>query len=425
MANRVNTCIRQQDEVLNRKIETLYLVSSFVSSIYDTEKLLANIMEVAKEAVDAEASSLALYDPSDNLLHIEFASGDKDAELRNMTLEMGQGIMGAVALTRTPQKVDNVRDEPNFDGSIDLQTGFSTKSIIAVPIIRRDEILGVLEVVNKKGQHAHFTEEDTHLLEVVANQAALALENARLLEQTVANERLTTVGNMAASIIHDLKNPLMAIRGFSELLGKTNVPDEKRQTWGTVIVDEIDRINIMIQDILDFSRGKINLELDKVEIEEWLRKISATFVEELPLSNIKVVTEFNLRGTAWIDPERLRRVFVNIVGNARDAMRDSGDGVLMITSRADGSFWELLIQDNGPGIPLELRSKIFDRFVTSGKVGGTGLGLAIAHDIVDGHKGSISIHSKVQDEDGDASSGTTFIIRLPIEPQRKEAVPTA
>ena len=88
-------------------------------------------------------------------------------------------------------------------------------------------------------------------------------------------------------------------------------------------------------------------------------------------------------------------------------------------------FYTLLIQDDGPGIPPELRPKIFDRFVTSGKIGGTGLGLAIARDIVDGHKGSISIQSKVAGEDGNASSGTTFIIRLPIEPQRKAVVEPA
>ena len=109
MVNKANINLAEQEDVLKRKIETLYMVNSFVSSVYDTEKLLDNIMEVAKEAVDAEASSLALYDPSDNLLHIEFASGDKNAELRNMTLEMGQGVMGLVASTRTPQRVDDVR----------------------------------------------------------------------------------------------------------------------------------------------------------------------------------------------------------------------------------------------------------------------------------------------------------------------------
>ena len=141
------------------------------------------------------------------MLHIEFASGEADEGVKHLTLAMGQGVLGEVAATGKTLRVDDARRDPRFDSSIDHQTGFVTKSILATPILRRDELLGVLEVINKKDGPS-FTEEDSLMLEVVASQAAVAIENARLLEQIVQSEQLSVIGRMAASIIHDLKQPM-------------------------------------------------------------------------------------------------------------------------------------------------------------------------------------------------------------------------
>ena len=396
---------------LQRQVDTLRLVNGFVSSIYDSERLLHTIMKVAKEAVNAEACSIAIYHPSDNLMHIEFTSGDENSELRHMTMELGQGILGEVAASRTSLRVDDVASDPRFDDSADRLSGFTTNSIIAVPLARRDKLLGVLEVVNKRGPTPQFDDDDCMLLELVANQAALAVDNARLLEQSILDERLSTIGGMAASIVHDLKNPLMAIRGFSQLLARPDVPEERRAKWGAVVAEEIDRVTLMVQDVLDYTRGQIQLDMQEVPLGEWLYRVSLAFVEEFALSDMRVVTDFQFRGTVSIDPERLRRVFVNIAGNAVEAMQPGG--VFNISSRTEEDYVVLTLRDTGKGVPREMRSKIFEPFVSVGKANGTGLGLSIVKQIVEGHGGIIDVESKIADE-GDCSSGTAFIIRLPL-----------
>lgn len=401
-----------REAILKRQVDTLHRVNRFVNSIYDSERLLHTIMEVAKEAVDAEACSIALYNSADSLLHIEFTSGEKNSEIRHMTMGLGQGILGQVADSRTSVKVDDVATDPRFDESADLQSGFTTKSILAVPLTRRDELLGVLEVINKKGSTTQFDDDDCMLLELVANQAALAVDNARLLEQTILNGRLSAIGGMAASIIHDLKNPLMAIRGFSQLLARPDVPDERRATWGSVVIEEIDRVTLMVQDVLNYANGKIQMNLQEVPLGEWLYRLSLAFVEEFALSDMHVVTDFQFREPVIMDPERMRRVFVNIAGNAMEAMGPGG--VFHISSQTEGDFLVFKLKDNGNGIPFAIRSKIFEPFVSHGKSNGTGLGLSIVRQIVDGHKGDIEIDSKLADEGEDDSSGTTFTIRLPL-----------
>lgn len=411
MASGTNTAI-SREAILNRQIGALQRVNRFVSSIHDSERLLQTILEVAKEAVDAEACSIALYSAADGLLHIDFTSGEKNSELRHMTMDMGQGILGQVAETRTSVMVDDVSTDPRFDNSVDRLTGFTTRSIIAVPMAVRDEILGVLEVINKRDPDSQFDDDDRMLLELVASQAALSLDNSRLLEQTILNERLSAIGGMAASIIHDLKNPLMAIRGFSQLLARPDVSEERRSTWGAVVIEEIDRVTLMVQDMLDYAHGKIQLDMQEVALGEWLYRVSLAFVEEFGLSDMRVVTDFQFRDTIIMDPERMRRVFVNIAGNAMEAMEPGG--VLHISSRVQDDKLVLILRDNGKGIPLEQRSKIFEPFVTYGKSNGTGLGLAIVRQIVEGHGGLIELDSKVSDGTEAESSGTSFIIRLPL-----------
>ena len=400
------------ETTLKRQVDTLRLVNEFVNSIYDSERLLRSIMEVAKEAVDAEACSIAIYNPTDNLLHIDFTSGEKISELRQMTMELGQGILGQVAASRTSVKVDDVTSDPRFDDSADRQSGFTTNSIIAVPLARRDKLLGVLEVINKRGPTPQFDDDDRMLLELVANQAALAVDNARLLEQSILDERLSTIGGMAASIIHDLKNPLMAIRGFSQLLARPDVPEDRRAKWGSVVAEEIDRVTLMVHDVLDYTRGQIQLDMREVPMGEWLYRVSLAFVEEFGLSDMRVVTDFQFRGTVTIDPERLRRVFVNIAGNAVEAMQPGG--VFNISSRTEEDYLVLTLRDTGKGVTPDMRSKIFEPFVSQGKANGTGLGLSIVKQIVQGHGGTIDLESKVADEGDDDSSGTAFIIRLPL-----------
>ena len=396
--------------LLNLRFHTLHQVNRFISSIYNLDQLLDLIMREAETAVAAEASCIALYEPSDHLLHIEFASGEADEGVRHLTLSMGQGILGEVAASGKAALVEDVRQDPRFDSSVDRQTGFTTKSILATPIRRREELLGVLEVINKRGGRC-FTDEDSLLLEVVANQAAISIENARLFERTLQSGQLAVIGRMAASIIHDLKQPMAVIRGSAELLGNPEMDPEKRKTLSDMILEDVDLFLGMTQELLDYCRGTMNLNPSEVQIGDWLEGVLRPLREDLARTQVKVVTDLQYWGPARLDPARMRRVLTNIAGNARDAMPEGGAFTVM-TRGGDGS-WELELRDTGTGIPQELRARIFEPFVTSGKDHGTGLGLAIVREIIQGHGGEISVNSRVADEEAGQTPGTAFLITVP------------
>ncbi|MFQ6027136.1 MAG: ATP-binding protein [Dehalococcoidia bacterium] len=396
---------------LRQQIETFYQVNKFISSINNLEELLDLIMQEAEAAVEAEASCIALYDPSDNLLHIKFASGEKSEGVRDLIRPLGQGILGEVAVTKTPISVDDVRQDSRFDPSVDKKTGFTTRCILATPICRHDNLLGVLEVMNKQGGPS-FTTEDARLLEVVANQAAIAIENARLLERIVQAERLSVIGRMAASIIHDLKNPMSVVRGFAELLGSEKLDAANRQEFSDLILEEVDRFIGMTRELLDYSRGEMDLQLEETQLGDWLQNIARFLRNDLNKSGVGMVVDLGYTGLVSIDKERMRRVLINMASNARDAMPEGG--TFTITTRQDGSYWELELRDTGSGIPAELRSKIFEPFFTSGNEHGTGLGLAIVREIVEGHGGTIQLQSLGLDEKDSQAPGTTFLIRMPL-----------
>ena len=240
--------------LLARQIETFYQVNRLISSIYNEDELLGLIMQESETAVGAERSCIALYDPSDERLHITFATGDESDGVRGVSLAMGQGIIGEVAATNAPILVHDVQQASRHESSVDQDTGFVTRSILATPIRRREELLGVLEVINKR-DGTSFTEDDSRLLEVVANQAAIAIGNIRLVEQMLQSEQLSVIGRMAASIIHDLKKPMAVIRGFAELLANPDVDADKRQMFVDMILEDVDRFLGMTQELLDYSRG--------------------------------------------------------------------------------------------------------------------------------------------------------------------------
>ena len=399
--------------LLARQIETFYQVNRFISSIYNEDELLGLIMQESETAVGAERSCIALYDPSDERLHITFATGDESEGVRGVSLAMGQGIIGEVAATNAPILVHDVRQDPRHESSVDQDTGFVTRSILATPIRRRDDLLGVLEVINKR-DGTSFTEDDSRLLEVVANQAAIAIGNIRLVEQMLQSEQLSVIGRMAASIIHDLKKPMAVIRGFAELLANPDVDAEKRQMFSNMILEDVDRFLGMTQELLDYSRGQINLEFREIQLGEWVESVGLFLKEDFASAQVEMVYDLQHRGTVCMDPDRMRRVLVNIAGNAKDAM--AGGGRLTIATRKSEEWWELEVADNGSGIPPDIRPRIFEPFVTSGKEDGTGLGLAIVHEIVQGHGGTIDLDSRIAGEVDDKDPGTTFILRFPLDP---------
>ena len=155
------------------KIATLYKINEFLNSIDNLDSLLNLIMEEATLAVKAEASSVALYDKHKRNLYFSVALGEKGEQIKRIQIKPGEGIIGCAAQKRRPFNIVDVSKDKRFSARMDKYTGFKSKSILAVPIIHNKELIGALEVINKRNAHC-FSEQDVELLEIIAGQAGIA-----------------------------------------------------------------------------------------------------------------------------------------------------------------------------------------------------------------------------------------------------------
>jgi signal transduction histidine kinase len=221
-------------------------------------------------------------------------------------------------------------------------------------------------------------------------------------------ERLSLVGRMAASIIHDLKNPMTAIKGYASILGRQNLDPVIRERYSKTIGRAVDRFVEMTQEILDYTRGGWELSLTTVQVDAFVRDLCSFLKPAFEEKDLALKCQVDYQGALRIDETKLRRSLYNIASNAIDAMEPGG--VLTIAVSRAGTDIQFSLSDTGPGIPAQIRESLFEPFVTYGKPSGTGLGLAIAKKAIEDHGGTITVES-------DPGCGATFVVRLPLKPQ--------
>jgi signal transduction histidine kinase len=234
--------------------------------------------------------------------------------------------------------------------------------------------------------------------------ARLRNVNSHFITEMMRNERLSLVGTMANSIIHDLKNPIHIVRYCSHFIAKDS-KDPKVAELTKMIDTAMDGMLAMTQELLDYARGSTtSFDLKPVSIWRVLDELNEQALRILPTKNIQFIKNVVYEGQIQVDLSRFSRMLCNLVKNAREAMPQGG--ILTLSAEQVNAEIVLRISDTGVGIPPEILPKLFEPFVTHGKSNGTGLGLAIAKTIVEGHHGKISVTSEV-------GSGTTVEVRLP------------
>jgi len=244
-------------------------------------------------------------------------------------------------------------------------------------------------------------------LSILAGQAAAALHHMELLEERVRGDRLATIGRMIATIVHDFRNPMTAIKGYGSLL-EEDLSAERRRQYARLIVEETDRLGGMIEEILDFTRGERTILRPRAVAVSALADAVERFVApELKPRGVTLRRELAYEGELVLDVDRLTRALLNFVVNALDAMPSGG--TLTLASRREGARIELIVSDTGVGIPAELQPRLFEPFFTHGKPRGLGLGMSIARKIVEEHGGEVRLVSG-------PDQGTRVTLSLPIEP---------
>jgi signal transduction histidine kinase len=224
-------------------------------------------------------------------------------------------------------------------------------------------------------------------------------------QQLLANERLATIGRMATTISHDLRHPLTAILAYAEFLSEANITEPQRKDFYDEIRIAVNRMTEELNSLLGFSKQGEAIRPTHARLDE---------VIERAIQNVRVLPEFEnltiqytLEGdcAGYFDAGKIERVILNLLFNACEAVSPE-TGKVHITSRSTETYLEVLVEDNGPGIPAALLENVFQPFVSYGKEQGIGLGLTVVHKIVTDHGGEARVERT-------GPEGTVFAFRLP------------
>jgi signal transduction histidine kinase len=406
-----------------RELSSLYEVGEDIVSILALDPLLESILDRAIVLVGAERGFLVLWEPSRDDFQVAVARKFDRGEVDSAQIEISHGVIRRVLASREPVVTTNAQEDPRFQTSHSIIT-YQIRSVLAAPMVAKEGLIGAIYVDTRLSARL-FGESDLALLSAMANQAAVAIQLARLYEdlqtrnlelqaalrelqetqdELIRAERLSVVGRMAASIIHDLKNPMTTIKGYAAVLGKEKLDPESRERFSKIITRSVDTFVEMTQEILDYARGGGPLQLAEVDVGGFVRDLCAFVEQDFEEKRMELRRDLAFSGCLRMDETKMRRALYNIISNARDAMLPGG--CLTIATGLKNGMVEFRLSDTGPGIPDEIRDTLFEPFVTYGKVTGTGLGLAIAKKTAEDHGGTISVESV-------AGRGASFVISVP------------
>lgn len=289
---------------------------------------------------------------------------------------------------------------------------------VCVPLIAREEAIGVICVDNHYSKKP-ITEDQVQMLVTVASRAALAIENAEAYksleekikqledaqERLIRSERLAVIGNMAAYIAHEIRNPLVTIGGFARTISRISRQDNHVRKSAEIIVEEVNRLEKILANITDFGKPLKPVK-GVFQVNDLLENTCSLMGPYFNNSNIQLIKKFNESAPpVTMDSTQMKQVFVNLMKNAVESMLDGGTLILETTS--DDKYVRVNVTDTGKGIPAETIQRVFEPFFTT-KADGTGIGLAVSKKIVDEHGGTVLVKSS-------GHSGTTFSVYLPIK----------
>jgi signal transduction histidine kinase len=392
----------KQDGDRIARLEQLIEISRSLSSTLSLRPLLHRIVVAAQELTGTEECSILLVDRKSGQLYFEEATNLPG--VHSIITPMEGSVAGWVVQTGEPLVVPDVRNDPRFDFSskADEQSSFITRSILAVPLITRKGVIGVLEANNK--QDGAFTDEDVELLSVLGSQAAVAVQNALLFQQS----------DLIAEIVHEMRTPLNSVIAYADLMQRPAVTLDQCLQFAGIIYHEAERISEMTNNFLDLARlqsGRAALAQDRVDLSTVIHMAINVLKPQADAKQIMLSVDIPAALLPILgDAQRLHQALLNLLSNAVKYC-DSGDNVV-VSVKCGEDLVTVSVADTGPGIPADALPSIFERFYrvpgTERRVVGTGLGLAITQQIVEAHGGEISVSS----EEG---HGTTFTFTLPMQ----------
>jgi signal transduction histidine kinase len=413
-------------DIYRRGLSALLKSSALINSSLQTADVLNFAMKAAEDFMEAEASSVYELDTEKADIIIRLARGEKGGLIQSRRLKVGEGVAGWVVQSGKPMIVEDVQKEDRFSDRFDKETGFTTRSLICVPLTIRGKITGAIQVINKKGG-APFTEEDSELLTALAQQIAVALDNARLyhrLEESfeltteelkttqqklIRSERSAAIANLVQGVAHEVRNPIMSIGGFAARMREGLGKSHKFRKYLDIILQETSRLEKLVQDVEELAEMQA-VYLQPANMNNLLSKVIEDFSPTMSRQSIHLEADIE-EGlpTITMDRAQISRALKNIIQNSIEALPTGG--TIRFEARARDSLIQIVVEDSGIGIDDDELDSVLDPFVSS-KTMGAGLGLTMVYQIVMNHQGEIDIRKR---KDG---KGTVVTLDLPVKPVR-------
>lgn len=371
-----------------------------LASTLDLDILLSRIVHAAAEICGAEAASILLYDDTSRQLYFQVSTNMDESTRRGITVPLDGSIAGWIVNNRKPVRITNAHDDARFYSNVEAITGLTTQSLLGVPLITKNKIVGVLEALNK--HRGKFSDNDESMLLVLGAQAAVAIENTRLFQQS----------DLISEFVHELRTPLSSLSTATYLLLRPEMSQEQRDQIVTNIHSETMRLNALASSFLDLARlesGRVQFRKTIFSLADLLYECKDVMSSKAFEDNIQLRVE-SPEGLPLLEADRdkIKQVLLNLLSNAIKYNRPNG--TVMLRAEARETETAIFVQDTGIGIPEEALPHLFEKFYRvrehENRTSGTGLGLSISKQIIYGHGGRIEVKSK-------PGVGTAFILYIP------------
>jgi signal transduction histidine kinase len=424
-----------RDELLEQRIaglerriaylERIVKVSQILNSTLSLEPLLRIIIQSATELSHTEACSIMLLDKRSGELHFSHSIGEGSEGLRNVTVPLENSIAGWIVRKGKPLLIRNAKTDPRWNPQVDRKIDFDTRSILGVPLKVKDQVIGVMELLNKIGDEG-FSQDDVQIANTLAAQAAIAIENARLMDELQgAYDELAELDRLKSDFVsiasHELRTPLAVILGYASFL-REEVSGEAGEQLGIVLQSAM-RLRSLIDDMVNLRHvdtGEATLERDIFSIKELITEVAGEFAQ-LAAAKQQILRLDLPDDPLKIDADR-QKIYLSIANLLSNAIKFTpSNGRVQVSAQRKGEEMWISVMDTGIGIPSRDYERIFNRFYQvepslTRRYEGMGLGLSIAKSMVELHKGRIWVESI-------EGKGSRFTVVLPISPY--QAVPIA
>ncbi|MGH7164537.1 MAG: ATP-binding protein [Nitrospiraceae bacterium] len=408
--------------------ETLTNFSKTLVENLDLRSLTEEIVHTLVKVIGIKTASLYLLDKEKNLYIQSSSYGALPNGTNSLRLRAGEGLTNhlsyyqSILVREEFEHQVNPTVTPSIIGALRMM-----EAEVCIPLVNKDRLLGFCNLGPRVGDHM-YSGEDLNLLTMLAQNAAIALDNARLYEDLKRSQilmrrtdRLRSLETIAGGFAHEIRNPLTSIKTFVQLAPERKDDPEFVGHFSQVVSDDVARIERLIQEILDYARY-----MEPRFMEEDLNEVVASclYFVEVKAASKSITMEKELAPDlprVMLDRQQIKQVLLNLFLNAMDAIGDTGGRLTVRTQKllkaAGGPWVQAEVTDTGIGISENNLQHIFDPFYTSkhesGEREGTGLGLTIVHQIVQEHRGYIEVESEL-------GRGTSFFVNLPVNPRHSE-----